>query len=354
MRPSGPFVPLLGTPYIYVNEIDGTTEIDLSVVATSIGPIRISGDSNYKFGLPVTWSDIGSTGEDPTDPESLFPEVGIEFQEIEVPGEEFQFIGFCDGDGQRYGQFFGDSTPGTLDPLDTPVLELGEIGPVRNSAGCPRIRNVLKHRHVLRVRSYSPAWNCDFDQLLNACNETAVTITEFDATNVTFNCTYPPLTLEILNVSKSNVQFFETNVVCVEFLIEYNPDGPLFKVLDAGDQAAFVAGAQDPDLIISGACQPGGLVGPDGVAPTNQATCEAADGEWNPRISEGDERLEHNKSGKRDLETSGDILLNGEGVEWCLPNEPGTNGEAIYLAYVDSTKTIVDFNTIPVSAIVSV
>jgi len=317
-------LPALGDTYQFKNEFD------LTLFASSIGPVEFNPTNCYSATVCVAYTQPpANNGAITQQPDTIPKTVDIEFIEDSKPGTNFVFVDYCKSDGTLENgplQFDNDGVfqPPT-GPYNNPVIVPGDVGPVRNSAGCPQRRNCLEYRHILRVRSYVQTWNClwmdnDIGPLAK-WNSGPVRIIEEDDFAVLFDCTYPPCTLQFLAPNKTNIVYEGRTYICVDWVLSYDPDGFLIKQLDAGTQAAFVEGVKDPTILNSGG-SPGGVIAAD------------------------DERLERNKTGKRDLGVSSPVMLNGEGVEWCLSNTPGTK-PPIYLAYVKQDSKF-DFDLLPI------
>jgi hypothetical protein len=253
------------------------------------------------------------SGEPASTPEEIAKRVEIDFQEYEKVGTDFQFKGFCEGDGTDITQ-----------DLDTPVLNVGNVGPIRNSAGCAQKKNVLCFKHTIRVTNYVSAWNCDWDECLGYWNDRPFFIVEGDQSGIKFFCEYPECTLQLLNIDKQNQRQNGFLYYCVTWVLAYDPNGFETKILDAGTQAAFVPGAQDPRL--------GQIAGAGNEIRFNT-------------VQPGDERILRSPTGKREILDStgnpvtGEVLLNGEGVEGFIENLGSIDGP-IFLRYCEAVESL--------------
>lgn len=319
--PTGRRLPAIRDAYQY------GSEINLLAPCVSHGELTRSAASKSRYTIEVTWSDDTSNdngGGDGEDPETIYQRVEIDFQEQQVPGSQFRYLGANDQDGKRFGMWPDVPENGEAhDPLQDLALTPGSIGPVRNSAGAPKLRNVRRYRHILRVTNFAAAWDPSFRDALNGQNTASVRIVEINDVNILFDETYPPYTLKILNVDKRTVEYFGTNIVEITWILEFDPDQFIVREIDSGTQALFIEGAKDPAL-----------------AKIDPVASE---------IEAADERLQENRSGFRDLNVSSEIMLNGEGVERRFGNRPGVDGP-IVLNFIDASAPALDFNTLPVSA----
>ena len=306
------------------------SEINLLARCVSHGELTRNPNSLNRYTVDVTWNDEfpddgGSDEDGETDPDTIYQRVEIEFQETQVPGRQFRYLGASTPDGGRFGTWPGinDEVSPAHQPLNNIKLKPGSTGPIRNTAGSPKLRNVRQYRHILRVTNFTSAWSSQFTEARNAWNSQPVRIVEIDDTHVLFDETYPALSLNIINVNKRTVEYFGRNILEMTWVIEYDPNGYIIEQVDSGTQALFIAGAKDPVLKDSGG---------------NPAT-----------IRSDDQRLKSNPTGLRDLNVSSEILLNGEGVERSYANTPGVEGPII-LNFIDESSPVIDFNLLPVSA----
>lgn len=318
-------MPQIGDAYAF------GSEVDLEALVKGYGEHQVVDGNRRKVIVPVNYATSTPEDSDEDDElppggtaEDLYHKIEIDFQQYERPGTRFQFTGFEQADG----------TPITgPPPMDGPILSPGQIGPMRNSAGCPIKRNILKFKHVLRVTTFVSAWNCGWKGYMGKWNNGNVRFVERDKFGIRFDCTYPLKTLQLLDASKQNRKTGAGLLYyAVSWVIQYDPDGYVIRELDRGDQAAFVEGAWDPTYVFVSA---GGSKS------------------YGKSIASNDTRLETCKSGKRGLvdcqgnPLAGPALLNGEGVEEHIPNAPGVAPPIILIYQPVDAESLADFSTLP-------
>lgn len=301
-------IPLYGTSYNY------NGEFDLQAYAIRIGE-PIAANDCFDFLVPVTYSTEIPNNEKKPDgspaetPEQIAREIGITFVEDETQATDWEFKGFCDGEGEHLvvrdpmGQpVLDDGKEQEL--LNGPVLKVGQVGPIRNSAGCARIKSVKKYRHILRITQYSSNWDCAWRLALGKWNDAPLRVIESDATDIRFDCTYDARTLQLININKRNIRKAGYLYYSLTWVLSFDPEGFEHKELDAGLQAAFVPGAKDP----------------------SQSFTSGGGATVFPIVDAADTRLARSPTGKRDiLDSNGnpitsEVELNGEGVEARIPN----------------------------------
>lgn len=323
-------MPTIGTAYAF------GSEVDLEALAKGYGEHQAVPGNRRKVIVPVNYATSTPEDSDEDDElppggsaEDLYHKIEIDFQQYERPGTRFQFTGFETGDGTPI--VAGDPPPPL--PMDGPILTPGYVGPMRNSAGCPLKRNILKFKHIVRVTTFVSSWDCNWQNFMGKWNNANVRFVERDKFGIRFDCTYPTKTLQLLDANKQNRKNGAGLLYyAVTWVLQYDPDGYVIRELDRGDQAAFVPGAWDPTYV---------FVSAGGAKSYGQV------------IAIDDERLETCKTGKRGLvdaqgnPLAGMALLNGEGVEEYIPNAPEVAPPIILVYQPVDAEALADFSTLP-------